>query len=188
MPLSTAVVFGGVPIELQRQRLARGVDILVATPGRLLDLIDTRSLTPSSVQVLALDEAGRMLDLGFIHALKRIVKLLPQQRQTLLFSATMPRPIAVRAEDYLNDPVKAQEARRQFHRQSRLRPNRVRNGLPAGGRRIRTLGPAVNGTAAGGGLPPPITVSREHLEVKTTPRLSFRHLTAGSRASARALR
>ena len=106
MPLSTAVVFGGVPIGPQRQKLARGVDILVATPGRLLDLIDTRSLTLSSVQVLVLDEADRMLDLGFIHALKRIVKLLPQQRQTLLFSATMPRPIALLAEDYLTDPVK----------------------------------------------------------------------------------
>ena len=106
MPLSTAVVFGGVPIGPQRQKLARGIDILVATPGRLLDLIDTRSLTLSSVQVLVLDEADRMLDLGFIHALKRIVKLLPRQRQTLLFSATMPRPIAALAEDYLNDPVK----------------------------------------------------------------------------------
>ncbi|MBV8091598.1 MAG: DEAD/DEAH box helicase [Alphaproteobacteria bacterium] len=105
-PLSTAVVFGGVPIGPQRQKLTRGVDIIVATPGRLLDLIDTRSLTLSSVQVLVLDEADRMLDLGFIHALKRIVKLLPRQRQTLLFSATMPRPIAALAEGYLNDPVK----------------------------------------------------------------------------------
>jgi ATP-dependent RNA helicase RhlE len=105
-PLSIAVVFGGVSIGPQRQKLARGVDILVATPGRLLDLIDTGSLTLSSVQVLVLDEADRMLDLGFIHALKRIVKLLPRQRQTLLFSATMPHPIAVLAEDYLNDPVK----------------------------------------------------------------------------------
>jgi len=106
MPLSTAVVFGGVPVGPQRQKLARGIDILVATPGRLLDLIDTRSLTLSGVQVLVLDEADRMLDLGFIHALRRIVKLLPRQRQTLLFSATMPRPIAALAEDYLNDPVK----------------------------------------------------------------------------------
>jgi ATP-dependent RNA helicase RhlE len=105
MPLSTAVVFGGVTIGPQRQKLTHGVDILVATPGRLLDLIDSRSLTLSSVQVLVLDEADRMLDLGFIHALKRIVKLLPRQRQTLLFSATMPRPIAALAEDYLNDPV-----------------------------------------------------------------------------------
>jgi len=100
------VVFGGVPIGPQRQKLARGVDILVATPGRLLDLIDTRSLALSSVQMLVLDEADRMLDLGFIHALKRVVKLLPRQRQTLLFSATMPQPIAALSEDYLNDPVK----------------------------------------------------------------------------------
>ena len=106
MPLSTAVVFGGVPVGPQRQKLSRGVDILVATPGRLLDLIDTWSLTLARVQVLVLDEADRMLDLGFIHALKRIVKLLPRQRQALLFSATMPRLIAALAEHYLNDPVK----------------------------------------------------------------------------------
>ncbi|HTV26986.1 MAG TPA: DEAD/DEAH box helicase [Xanthobacteraceae bacterium] len=105
-PLSTAVVFGGVSIGRQRGQLAHGVDILVATPGRLLDLIDSRSLALSSVQILVLDEADRMLDLGFIHALKRIVKLLPRPRQTLLFSATMPRAIALLAEDYLDDPVK----------------------------------------------------------------------------------
>ena len=93
-PLSTAVVFGGVSIGRQREQLARGVDVLVATPGRLLDLIDSKSLALSSVQILVLDEADRMLDLGFIHALKRIVKLLPRPRQTLLFSATMPRAIA----------------------------------------------------------------------------------------------
>src|SRR5690242_19712540 len=106
MPLSTAAVFGGVPVGPQRQKLVRGVDILVATPGRLLDLVDTGGLSLSSVQVLVLDEADRMLDLGFIHALKRIVKLLPQQRQTLLFSATMPRSIATLAEEYLTDPVR----------------------------------------------------------------------------------
>jgi ATP-dependent RNA helicase RhlE len=105
-PLSTAVVFGGVSIGRQREQLARGIDILVATPGRLLDLIDSRALALSSVQILVLDEADRMLDLGFIHALKRIVKLLPRPRQTLLFSATMPRPIALLAEDYLDNPVK----------------------------------------------------------------------------------
>jgi ATP-dependent RNA helicase RhlE len=86
--------------------LAHGVDILVATPGRLLDLIDRRALALSGVQILVLDEADRMLDLGFIHALKRIVKMLPRQRQTLLFSATMPRTIAALSEEYLNDPVK----------------------------------------------------------------------------------
>ena len=102
---SAAVVFGGVPIGPQQRQLAPGVDILVATPGRLLDLIDRRSLDVSSVEILVLDEADRMLDLGFIHALRRIVKLLPRQRQTLLFSATMPRPIAALAAEYLDDPV-----------------------------------------------------------------------------------
>jgi ATP-dependent RNA helicase RhlE len=106
LPISIAVVFGGVAIGQQRRQLARGVDVLVATPGRLLDLIDTGSLTLSRVQVLVLDEADRMLDLGFIHALRRIVKLVPQQRQTLLFSATMPKAIAALAEQYLTDPVK----------------------------------------------------------------------------------
>src|SRR5438552_8898645 len=106
LPLSTDVVFGGVPLGPQQRQLAAGVDILVATPGRLLDLIDRRALELSGIRVLVLDEADRMLDLGFIHALKRIVRLLPKQRQTLLFSATMPRSIAALAEDYLNDPVK----------------------------------------------------------------------------------
>jgi len=103
--LSAAVAFGGVPIAPQQRRLASGVDILVATPGRLLDLIERKSLVLSSVEILVLDEADRMLDLGFIHALKRIVKLLPQRRQTLLFSATMPQPIAALAAEYLNDPL-----------------------------------------------------------------------------------
>jgi ATP-dependent RNA helicase RhlE len=104
--LSTAVVFGGVSLHSQQRLLAPGVDILVATPGRLLDLIDRRDLNLSGVEVLVLDEADRMLDLGFIHALRRIVKLLPRERQTLLFSATMPRSIAALAEDYLSDPVR----------------------------------------------------------------------------------
>lgn len=106
LSLSTAVVFGGISIGPQRRQLARGVDILVATPGRLLDLIDSGSLSLSRVEILVLDEADRMLDLGFIHALRRIVKLLPQQRQTLLFSATMPKAIAALAEQYLSDPLK----------------------------------------------------------------------------------
>jgi ATP-dependent RNA helicase RhlE len=104
-PLSVVAIFGGVPIGAQQRRLASGVDILVATPGRLLDLIERKSLTLSSVEILVLDEADRMLDLGFIHALKHIAKLVPQQRQTLLFSATMPRPIAALAQEYLDDPV-----------------------------------------------------------------------------------
>ena len=103
--LSTAVVFGGVPIGKQERALAGGVDILVATPGRLLDLIDRRSLSLRDVEVFVLDEADRMLDLGFIHDLRRIVKLLPAERQTLFFSATMPATIASLAAAFLNDPV-----------------------------------------------------------------------------------
>ncbi len=104
--LSTAVVFGGVPLGPQQRTLAPGVDILVATPGRLLDLIERRAVTLSGVETLVLDEADRMLDLGFIHALKQIAKLLPRPRQTLLFSATMPRSIAALAEEYLSDPAR----------------------------------------------------------------------------------
>ncbi len=104
-PLSVVAIIGAVPIGVQQRRLAAGVEILVARAGRVLDLIERKSLTLSSVEVLVLDEADRMLDLGFIHALKRMVKLLPRERQTLLFSATMPRPIAALAEEYLDDPV-----------------------------------------------------------------------------------
>jgi ATP-dependent RNA helicase RhlE len=104
--LSTAVVFGGVAIGKQERELGRGVDILVATPGRLLDLIDRRALSLRDVEVFVLDEADRMLDLGFIHDLRRIVKLLPSERQTLFFSATMPAAIASLAEAFLSDPVR----------------------------------------------------------------------------------
>ena len=105
-PITTAVVFGGVPLGAQERRLAAGVDILVATPGRLLDLMDRSALTLSHVETLVLDEADRMLDLGFTHALTRIAKLLPRPRQTLLFSATMPPSIAALAEAYLTEPVR----------------------------------------------------------------------------------
>ena len=104
--LSTAVVFGGVSVGKHERALAGGVDILVATPGRLLDLVDRRALTLREVEILVLDEADQMLDLGFIHALKRIVTLLPRERQTLFFSATMPNNIAALADAYLRDPAK----------------------------------------------------------------------------------
>jgi ATP-dependent RNA helicase RhlE len=86
--------------------LERGVDVLVATPGRLLDLIDQRALQLRDVEIFVLDEADQMLDLGFIHALKRIVPLLPRKRQSLFFSATMPKTIAELADKFLTDPVK----------------------------------------------------------------------------------
>jgi ATP-dependent RNA helicase RhlE len=104
--LTTSVVFGGVTIGKQERELANGVDILVATPGRLLDLVDRRSLSLRDVEILVLDEADQMLDLGFIHALKRIVTLLPKERQSLFFSATMPKTIASLADDFLRNPAK----------------------------------------------------------------------------------
>jgi ATP-dependent RNA helicase RhlE len=104
--LNVMTVFGGVPIPRQEKQLATGVDVLVATPGRLLDLVDRRSLLLDQVEVLVLDEADQMLDLGFIHSLKRIAQILPRQRQSLFFSATMPTAIAELAGRYLTDPVK----------------------------------------------------------------------------------
>jgi ATP-dependent RNA helicase RhlE len=104
--LSTTVVFGGVPIGKQERTLAAGIDVLVATPGRLLDLIDRRALGLRDVEILVLDEADQMLDLGFIHDLKRIVRLLPTERQSLFFSATMPKTISSLADAFLNDPAK----------------------------------------------------------------------------------
>lgn len=105
LKLSSAVIFGGVPVARHEKLMARGIDILVATPGRLLDLIDRRALSLSDVEYLVLDEADQMLDLGFIHALRRIVTLVPKERQTLFFSATMPKTIASLAAQFLKDPV-----------------------------------------------------------------------------------
>lgn len=99
-------VFGGVPIGRQIRSLSQGVDVLVATPGRLLDLIDQRALSLRNVEIFVLDEADQMLDLGFIHALKRVVTLLPKERQSLFFSATMPKTIADLGAQFLADPVK----------------------------------------------------------------------------------
>ncbi|MBN8532743.1 MAG: DEAD/DEAH box helicase [Rhizobiales bacterium] len=105
MHLSIDVVFGGVPIGKQIRRLATGADILVATPGRLLDLIDQRAITLRDLEILVLDEADQMLDLGFIKPLKRIIPMLPKQRQSLFFSATMPGSIAELADQFLTKPV-----------------------------------------------------------------------------------
>ena len=105
MPLRTYQVFGGVSINPQISALRSGCDILVATPGRLLDLAQQRAADLSKVQVLVLDEADRMLDMGFIHDIRRIIKLLPQKRQNLLFSATYSDDIRGLAERLLHDPA-----------------------------------------------------------------------------------
>ena len=105
MHLSVGVIFGGVPNGKSVRTVARGLDVLVATPGRLLDLIDQRALSLRELEILVLDEADQMLDLGFIHALKRIVALVPAKRQTLFFSATMPKAIKELADKYLTNPA-----------------------------------------------------------------------------------
>ena len=103
--LTVGVVFGGTSPGKSVRDVARGLDVLVATPGRLLDLVDQRALDLSRLEILVLDEADQMLDLGFIHALKRIVQLVPKQRQTLFFSATMPKAIKQLADAYLTNPA-----------------------------------------------------------------------------------
>ena len=105
MKITVQTVFGGVPLPRQQKQLSSGVDVLVATPGRLLDLVDRRALLLDQVEVLVLDEADQMLDLGFIHSLKRIAQMLPRQRQSLFFSATMPQAIAELAGRFLVNPV-----------------------------------------------------------------------------------
>jgi ATP-dependent RNA helicase RhlE len=105
-PLAVALVFGGVPKLRQVRALARGVDVLVATPGRLLDLIGDRAVRLDAVEVLVLDEADHMLDLGFIVPIRQLAAMTPPTRQTLMFTATMPPEIARLAAGLLRDPVR----------------------------------------------------------------------------------
>ena len=110
--LRSTVVYGGVGINSQKETLRRGVDILVATPGRLLDHAGQRAVDLSHVEILVLDEADRMLDMGFIHDIKRIIKLLPVKRQNLLFSATYSDEIKSLADGLLKNPELIEVARR----------------------------------------------------------------------------
>ena len=106
LPLRSAVIFGGVGQQPQVDAIRRGLDILVATPGRLLDLHGQGLLDLSRIEIFVLDEADRMLDMGFIHDVKRVLKLLPEQKQTLFFSATMPPEITDLVNSLLKNPVK----------------------------------------------------------------------------------
>ena len=112
LPLKSAVVFGGVNINTQIKKLHHGVDVLVATPGRLLDLVGQKAVDLSHVEILVLDEADRMLDMGFIHDIRRILALLPKKRQNLLFSATFSDEIKRLADGLLNAPKMLQVAQR----------------------------------------------------------------------------
>jgi ATP-dependent RNA helicase RhlE len=111
-PLRSTTIFGGVNINPQIQELRRGVDIVVATPGRLLDHVQQKTIDLRAVEILVLDEADRMLDMGFIHDIRRIIGLLPKRRQNLMFSATFPEPIRKLAGSFMQHPVTVEVARR----------------------------------------------------------------------------
>ena len=110
--IRATVVYGGVGFNPQAGELRRGVDIVVATPGRLLDHVQQRTIDLRHVETLILDEADRMLDMGFIHDIKRIVALLPKKRQNLLFSATFPEEVRKLANSFMHDPASVEVARR----------------------------------------------------------------------------
>jgi ATP-dependent RNA helicase RhlE len=112
LPLTSTVIYGGVNINPQIQALRRGVDILVATPGRLLDHVQQRTVDLSRVEILVLDEADRMLDMGFIRDIRKILALLPVRRQNLLFSATFSDDIKALADGLLNAPTRVEVARK----------------------------------------------------------------------------
>lgn len=111
LPLRSTVIFGGVSINPQKQKLIQGVDVLVATPGRLLDHVGQRSVDLSKIDILVLDEADRMLDMGFIHDIKKVLALVPEKKQTLLFSATFSNEIKKLANGLLNSPELVEVAR-----------------------------------------------------------------------------
>lgn len=108
LPLKHLVVFGGVNINTQIANLRKGTDVLVATPGRLLDLINQKVVSLATITHFVLDEADRMLDMGFIHDIKKLIALLPAKRQTLFFSATMPLEIAKLAHTILRNPIRVE--------------------------------------------------------------------------------
>jgi len=112
VPARTAVIFGGVGIHPQIAKLRKGVEIVVATPGRLLDHVEQRTIDLSAVEIFVLDEADRMLDMGFIRDIRRVLKLLPTKRQNLLFSATFSKEIRELASGLLNSPTEIQVAQR----------------------------------------------------------------------------
>jgi len=112
LPFTSAVVFGGVGINPQKAKIKKGVDILIATPGRLLDLVGQGSLDLSRVEFFVLDEADRMLDMGFVHDIKKVLAIIPKKRQNLLFSATFSNEIKKLADNLLNEPILIEVARR----------------------------------------------------------------------------
>src|SRR5581483_8219210 len=113
-PLRVAAVFGGVAMHSQIQVLGRGVDIVVATPGRLIDHLQRKTINLSAIEVLTLDEGDRMLDMGFLPALRRVVAALPRRRQTLLFSATLSDDITRLSAEFTCDATRVDVSARQL--------------------------------------------------------------------------
>ena len=109
--IKTKLIVGGVSLNRQVEVMRKGADLVVATPGRLIDLIERKAVDLGQTRYLVLDEADQMLDLGFIHALRRIAPLLRKERQTMLFSATMPKQMAELSSSYLTSPVRVEVAR-----------------------------------------------------------------------------
>jgi ATP-dependent RNA helicase RhlE len=109
--LKHAVIFGGVKQYIQTRQLKKGVDIVIATPGRLLDLMNQGHISLKGIQIFTLDEADRMLDMGFIHDIKKIISKLPEKKQSLFFSATMPPPIVALTKKLLKNPVRIEVAK-----------------------------------------------------------------------------
>ena len=112
--IEVVAVFGGAPIATQQSRLRKGAHVVVATVGRMMDLLSRRSLVLTSARYVVLDEADEMLDLGFIEDVEKILRMCPSGRQTSLFSATIPPPIARLAEEYMYDPVTIRVTPRQL--------------------------------------------------------------------------
>ena len=108
LPLKTAVIFGGVGINPQKAQLRKGVDIVIATPGRLLDLVEQKSIDLSHVECFVLDEADRMLDMGFLRDIQKVINMMPEKRQNLMFSATFSKEIKKLAHGILNHPVQVE--------------------------------------------------------------------------------
>ena len=113
-PITAAAIYGGVSMAPQEHAMRAGVDVLIATPGRLLDHLSSPYANLKNIEFLVLDEADRMLDMGFLPDIKRILKMVPAKRQTLLFSATMPPPIAALTREMLRNPLMIDLGRRSL--------------------------------------------------------------------------
>jgi ATP-dependent RNA helicase RhlE len=190
LPLTSAIIYGGVSINPQIAQLRRGVDILVATPGRLLDHATQRTVDLRSVEIFVLDEADRMLDMGFLPDIRRVIALLPQRRQNLLFSATFPNDIRTLANKLLDSPVSVEVGERNAAaekiEQAATSSTRVKNAVCCRGSsalaigskcscsRARSTGRIVwpSSSSATGSAPQPFTATRARARARARSQIS----------------